>query len=251
MCSSDLFDAECETLRYTRHRNLVKVITVCSSIDSRGGDFKALVFEFLPNRNLEQWLHKHLEEDNEPKALGLIERLQIAMDVASALDYLHHHKPFPIVHCDLKPSNIILDDDMVAHVGDFGLARFLHEEHSDKLNDSTSGNAIRGTIGYVAPGMYNSALLIYCIIAACCAREQFLSPSKDAYKADCGCQFQSMDWATKLQYMVMSTAMVYFCSRCSREEDQQALNLEKCSAFISTYKWHCQTKQQMSLTKTC
>uniref|UniRef100_A0ACD5Z569 Uncharacterized protein n=1 Tax=Avena sativa TaxID=4498 RepID=A0ACD5Z569_AVESA len=154
------FDAECEALRSIRHRNLVKVITVCSSIDSRGGDFKALVFEFLPNRNLEQWLYKRLEEeDNEPKVLDLTERLQIAMDVASALDYLHHHKPFPIVHCDLKPSNIILDDDMVAHVGDFGLARFLHEEHSDKLDKSTSRNAIRGTIGYVAPeyGLGNEA----------------------------------------------------------------------------------------------
>ncbi|KAK1616060.1 hypothetical protein QYE76_021577 [Lolium multiflorum] len=157
--ASRSFDAEREALRCIRHRNLVKVITVCSSIDSRGGDFKALVFEFLPNGNLDQWLYKHLEEDNEPKVLDLIERLQIAMDVASALDYLHHHKPFPIVHCDLKPSNIILDDDMVAHVGDFGLARFLHEEHSDKLDKSTSRNAIRGTIGYVAPeyGIGNEA----------------------------------------------------------------------------------------------
>jgi tRNA A-37 threonylcarbamoyl transferase component Bud32 len=156
--ASRSFDAECEALRCIRHRNLVKVITVCSSIDSRGVDFKALVFEFLPNGNLDQWLHKSLEEDNEPKVLDLIERLQIALDVASALEYLHHHKPFPIIHCDLKPSNIILDDDMVAHVGDFGLARFLHEEHSDKLDKSTSRNAIRGTIGYVAPGMYGTLL---------------------------------------------------------------------------------------------
>ncbi|KAM0902799.1 hypothetical protein ACQ4PT_019072 [Festuca glaucescens] len=122
--ASQSFDAECEALRCIRHRNLVKVITVCSSIDSRGGDFKALVFEFLPNGNLAQWLYKRLEEDNEP-----------------------------------KPSNIILDDDMVAHVGDFGLARFLHEEHSDKLDNSISRNAIRGTIGYVAPeyGIGNEA----------------------------------------------------------------------------------------------
>jgi serine/threonine protein kinase len=157
--ASRSFEAECEALRCIRHRNLVKVITVCSSIDSRGGDFKALVFEFLPNGNLDQWLYKQLEGDNEPKVLDLNERLQIAVDVASALDYLHHHKPFPIVHCDLKPSNIILDGDMVAHVGDFGLARFLQEEHSDKLDKSTSRNAIRGTIGYVAPGLYNSTRL--------------------------------------------------------------------------------------------
>ncbi|KAF7089496.1 hypothetical protein CFC21_092458 [Triticum aestivum] len=158
--ASRSFDAECEALRCIRHRNLVKVITVCSSIDSRGGDFKAVVFDFLPNGNLDQWLHKHIEEDDEPKMLDLIERLQIAIHVASALDYLHHQKPFPIVHCDLKPSNILLDNNMVAHVGDFGLARFLHDGHNDKSETPTSSRtAIRGTIGYVAPeyGLGNEA----------------------------------------------------------------------------------------------
>lgn len=155
------FDAECEALRCVRHRNLVRVITVCSSIDYRGADFKALVFEYLPNGNLDQWLHKHREEDGEPKILDLIGRFQIAIDVASAVDYLHHHKPFPIIHCDLKSSNILLDNNMVAHVGDFGLARFLHQEHIDKLERSTGWSAVRGTIGYVAPGAHNSTHLIY------------------------------------------------------------------------------------------
>uniref|UniRef100_A0A0E0JXB5 Receptor kinase-like protein Xa21 n=1 Tax=Oryza punctata TaxID=4537 RepID=A0A0E0JXB5_ORYPU len=145
------FDAECEALRCIRHRNLVKILTVCSGIDFQGSDFKALVFEFLPNGNLDQWLHEHLVEEGEPKMLSLIERLQIAIDVASALEYLHQHKPCPIVHCDLKPSNILLDNDMVAHVGDFGLVRFLHQEHSNSSDKSTGWNAIRGTIGYVAP----------------------------------------------------------------------------------------------------
>uniref|UniRef100_A0A0D9VDR1 Receptor kinase-like protein Xa21 n=1 Tax=Leersia perrieri TaxID=77586 RepID=A0A0D9VDR1_9ORYZ len=145
------FDAECEALRCIRHRNLVKILTVCSGIDFQGSDFKALVFEFLPNGNLDQWLHKHLEGEGEPKVLNLDERLQIAIDVASALEYLHQHKPCPIVHCDLKPSNILLDNDKVAHVGDFGLARFLHQEHINSSEISTGWNAIRGTIGYVAP----------------------------------------------------------------------------------------------------
>lgn len=57
--ASQSFIAECETLRCARHRNLVKILTVCSSIDSDGLDFKAIVFDFLPNGNLDRWLHQH------------------------------------------------------------------------------------------------------------------------------------------------------------------------------------------------
>uniref|UniRef100_A0A0E0JAM8 non-specific serine/threonine protein kinase n=1 Tax=Oryza nivara TaxID=4536 RepID=A0A0E0JAM8_ORYNI len=148
--ASQSFVAECETLRCARHRNLMKILTVCSSIDSRGLDFKAIVFDFLPNGNLHQWLHPR--EHGNQTGLSLIQRINIAIDVASALEYLHQYRPAPIVHCDLKPSNILLDNDMVAHVGDFGLARFVdHGQHS--LPDISSGWAtIRGTIGYAAPG---------------------------------------------------------------------------------------------------
>ncbi|KAI3795049.1 hypothetical protein L1987_37693 [Smallanthus sonchifolius] len=67
------------------------------------------------------------------------------MDVASALDYIHNHCIPPIVHGDLKPSNILLDVDMMAHVGDFGLARFLG------TSNPKSSTGIKGTIGYAAP----------------------------------------------------------------------------------------------------
>ncbi|KAF8749626.1 hypothetical protein HU200_012644 [Digitaria exilis] len=143
--ASQSFIAECETLRSIRHRNLVRLLTVCSSIDHQGHEFKAIVYEFLPNGNLDKWLHQNFREDEEP--LDLSSRLQIAIDVASSLEYLHQHKPFPIVHCDLKPSNVLLDTDMVAHVSDFGLARFLHQD----LQQSNSWVTMRGTIGYAAP----------------------------------------------------------------------------------------------------
>lgn len=145
--ASQSFVAECETLRCARHRNLVKILTICSSIDFKGHDFKALVYEFLPNGNLDQWLHKHIIENGEPKALDLTARLNVAIDVASSLDYLHQHKPTPIVHCDLKPSNVLLDGSMVARVSDFGLARFLHQD----IGTSSGWASMRGSFGYTAP----------------------------------------------------------------------------------------------------
>ncbi|CAL5010756.1 unnamed protein product [Urochloa decumbens] len=148
--ASRSFIAECETLRCARHRNLVKILTVCSSIDSSGLDFKAIVFDFLPNGNLDRWLH-HLWEHGTHSRIDLAQRRDIAIHVASALEYLHHYKPTPIVHCDLKPSNILLDNDMVAHVGDFGLARFVHQDQTNPSDISSSWATRRGTIGYAAP----------------------------------------------------------------------------------------------------
>ncbi|XP_028069532.1 receptor kinase-like protein Xa21 [Camellia sinensis] len=58
------FVAECNALRGIRHRNLIKIITTCSSIDSKGDDFKAIVFEFMPNGNLEEWLHQSEDEQD-------------------------------------------------------------------------------------------------------------------------------------------------------------------------------------------
>ena len=123
--ASKSFLVECEASRNIRHRNLVKILTICSSVDYQGNDFKALVYEFMVNGSLEDWLHSSTIEDlayKEQRNLNLNQRLNIAIDVASALEYLHYHYQTPILHCDLKPSNVLLDDEMTGHVGDFGLA---------------------------------------------------------------------------------------------------------------------------------
>jgi len=146
------FEIECDALRIVRHRCLVKIITCCSSVDNQGEDFKALVFEYMPNSSLNKWIHHCLEGRPQGSSLSsLSQRLNIAMDIADALDYLHNHCQPPVVHCDLKPSNILLNQDMGACVGDFGIAKILSQAVSKPLFNSNSSIGIRGTIGYVAP----------------------------------------------------------------------------------------------------
>ncbi|RHN54613.1 putative protein kinase RLK-Pelle-LRR-XII-1 family [Medicago truncatula] len=140
------FIVECNVLKNIRHRNLVKILTCCSSIDYKVQEFKALVFYYIKNGSLEQWLHPEFLNEEHPKTLDLGHRLNIIIDVASTLHYLHQECEQLVIHCDLKPSNVLLDDDMVAHVTDFGIA---------KLVSATSGNTstigIKGTVGYAPP----------------------------------------------------------------------------------------------------
>ncbi|KFK34132.1 hypothetical protein AALP_AA5G105200 [Arabis alpina] len=147
------FMAECESLKDIRHRNLVKLLTACASIDFQGNEFRALIYEFMPNGSLDMWLHpEEVENIHRPsRTLTLLERLNIAIDVASALDYLHVHCHEPIAHCDLKPSNVLLDNDLIAHVSDFGLARLLLKFDEESFFNQLSSAGVRGTIGYAAP----------------------------------------------------------------------------------------------------
>ncbi|KAF0895803.1 hypothetical protein E2562_016536 [Oryza meyeriana var. granulata] len=148
------FVAECNALRNVRHRNLVPIVTACSSIDSSGNDFKALVYKFMPRGDLHKLLYStpHDDRSSDLCYISLAQRLSIAVDISDALAYLHHSHQGTIIHCDLKPSNILLDDSMTAHVGDFGLARFRIDSRTSFGNsDSTFSFAINGTIGYVAP----------------------------------------------------------------------------------------------------
>ncbi|KAM3394281.1 receptor kinase-like protein Xa21 [Capsicum galapagoense] len=128
------FDTECEVLRSLRHRNLIKVITSCSNLN-----FKALVLEYMPNGSLEKYLY------SQNYFLDIKQRLSIMIDVACALEYLHHGCTSALIHCDLKPSNVLLDEDMVAHLNDFGISKLIGEDESDLYTKTLA------TSGYIAP----------------------------------------------------------------------------------------------------
>ena len=120
------------------------MITTCSS------DYiRAFVLQFMPNGSLENWLYK---EDHH---LNLHQRVTVMLDAAMAVEYLHHGHVTPIVHCDLKPANVLLDEDMVAHVVDFGISKIL------AISKSMAYTETLGTLGYIAPGIKNLLTLIF------------------------------------------------------------------------------------------
>uniref|UniRef100_A0A0D3HAN3 Protein kinase domain-containing protein n=1 Tax=Oryza barthii TaxID=65489 RepID=A0A0D3HAN3_9ORYZ len=123
------FYVECEALKSIRHRNLVRVIGLCSTFDTSGFEFKAL------------WINPKVRSQSPPKLL------RVAADIATALDYLHNRCTPPLVHCDLKPSNILLNDESFS---DFGLAKFL-QNNIISLGDASRTTRLRGSIGYIAP----------------------------------------------------------------------------------------------------
>ncbi|KAJ7519441.1 hypothetical protein O6H91_20G038700 [Diphasiastrum complanatum] len=130
------FKAEIETLGKVRHKNIVKLLCSYSSADGN-----LLVYEYMPNGSLGDLLHG-------PKAgtLDWATRYKIALGAAEGLAYLHHDYTPPILHCDVKSNNILLDEDYEAHVADFGVAKIL-----ESCSEDVSMSRITGTYGYIAP----------------------------------------------------------------------------------------------------
>ncbi|EEC85093.1 hypothetical protein OsI_32462 [Oryza sativa Indica Group] len=141
------FDDEVEILGRMRHPNLVTLIGVCR-------EAKALVYEFLPNRSLEDRLQCKHQTDPLPWRM----RIKIAADICTALIFLHSNKPKGIAHGDLKPDNILLGDNFVGKLGDFGISRPLNLTNTT-ITPYHRTNQIKGTLGYMDPGYIASGEL--------------------------------------------------------------------------------------------
>ncbi|XP_022144106.1 LRR receptor-like serine/threonine-protein kinase IOS1 isoform X2 [Momordica charantia] len=130
-----------QILTIAHHKNLVSLIGYCDEAEN-----KALVYEFMGNGNL----RNHLL-DSSTKVLSWMERLQIAVDAAQGLEYLHNGCKPPIIHRDMKTSNILLNDKMQAKIADFGLSRVFSNE-----DDTHISTCPAGTFGYVDPTVHLS-----------------------------------------------------------------------------------------------
>ncbi|CAB4272464.1 unnamed protein product [Prunus armeniaca] len=134
---SNEFRNEVILLMSAHHRNLVSLIGYCDE-----GDTMALVYDYVANGNLEQ----HISSDVGKNVLTWKERLQIAIDAARGLEYLHNGCKPPIVHRDLKTSNILLNEKLQAKIADFGLSKGLATESATHVS-----TAAKGTFGYLDP----------------------------------------------------------------------------------------------------
>ncbi|GLJ39668.1 hypothetical protein SUGI_0810960 [Cryptomeria japonica] len=134
------FSRECNVLKTVRHRNVIRIISACSKLD-----FKALILPFMSNGSLDRWLYH--PEDGRCR-LNLSDRIRIAIEIAEGMTYLHHYCFVQVIHCDLKPNNVLLGDDMTSYIADFGLSNIIFGNSMDSL---TSIDALKGSIGYIAP----------------------------------------------------------------------------------------------------
>uniref|UniRef100_A0A803MM00 non-specific serine/threonine protein kinase n=1 Tax=Chenopodium quinoa TaxID=63459 RepID=A0A803MM00_CHEQI len=145
--SLKLFHTECELLTRFHHRNLVSLIGCCEE-----GTTMALIYEYLANGNLQQYL---LDVEKNVKVLSWKKRLQIARDAAQELEYMHNGCKPPIVHRDMKTSNILLDENLNAKISDFGICKTFSIESTD----SGLVTKVIGTYGYVDPEYYSTRRL--------------------------------------------------------------------------------------------
>uniref|UniRef100_A0A0D9W2L8 non-specific serine/threonine protein kinase n=1 Tax=Leersia perrieri TaxID=77586 RepID=A0A0D9W2L8_9ORYZ len=221
-----VFLVEVQTIGQTFHRNLVRLLGFCNE-----GTERLLVYEFMGNGSLNGFLFSDTRPD-----WSL--RVQIALGVARGLLYLHEECNKQIIHCDMKPHNILLDDNFASKISDFGLAKLL------LLNQTQTSTCIRGTRGYVAPewfknigitskvDVYSFGVILLEIV--CCRKNVELEAGEEEQ--------------TILTYWAND------CYRCGRidllvQGDGEAIsNIKKVERFVAVALWCLQEEPTMRPT---
>ncbi|KAF6141344.1 hypothetical protein GIB67_008521 [Kingdonia uniflora] len=149
------FEREVLAIASLKHVHLVRLRGYCTHMSETGRIFY-IVYDLLPHGSLDRWIFTKTG-DPTAKYLSWKDRYRIALEAAKALVYIHHDCGEPRLHLDVKPENILLDDNFRAVLSDFGLSRLM------KNNDSRALTACRGTTGYIAPE-WNRGVSIKCDI---------------------------------------------------------------------------------------
>ncbi|GLJ34401.1 hypothetical protein SUGI_0691600 [Cryptomeria japonica] len=136
------FKNEIELLSRVHHKNLVGLIGFCTEQGEQ-----MLVYEYMPNGTLRENL-------NGESKLDWSKRLQIALDCAKGLNYLHELANPPIIHRDVKSNNILLDENLNAMVADFGLSKLVADTGVNAGSKSHVSSQVKGTMGYLDPEYY-------------------------------------------------------------------------------------------------
>ncbi|MBA0794966.1 hypothetical protein Gohar_019247 [Gossypium harknessii] len=209
------FKAEVTAIGRTNHKNLVHLLGYCSE-----GQNRLLVYKYMRNGSLAKFLF----ENSIP---NWYERTRIALGIAEGLCYLHEQCSSRILHCDIKPENILLDDTFSARISDFGLLKLL------KNDQSRTTTAIRGTKGYVAPEWFKNVAItikvdVYSfgtlLLEVICCRKNF---EQDVEEEE---EMILADW-------------VYDCYKsgtlhCLVEKDEEAMkDMKKVKKFVMIAIW--------------
>ncbi|KAM0933693.1 putative protein kinase RLK-Pelle-SD-2b family [Dioscorea sansibarensis] len=170
------FLAEIETIHGIHHINLVRLIGYCVE-----KSYYFLVYDFMSNGSLDKWI---FDKNNKHKLDWGI-RHRIIIDVAKGLSYLHEDCRKRILHLDIKPQNILVDENFNAKIADFGLSKLVERDQSKVMT------TMRGTVGYLAPEWLNSVITekvdVYSfgilVLEIICGRKNFdfCQPIEDIY----------------------------------------------------------------------
>ncbi|GMI90364.1 hypothetical protein like AT5G24080 [Hibiscus trionum] len=209
------FEAEVTAVGRTNHKNLVQLLGFCNE-----GQNRLLVYEYMRNGSLAKFLFKSSRPD-------WYERMKIVFGTAEGICYLHEECSSCIIHCDIKPENILLDDSLSARISDFGLAKLLKNDQTRTIT------AIRGTKGYVAPEWFrNMAITVkvdvysfgILLLEVICCRKNF---EKDVEEED---RMILADWAYDCYVGETLHLLV--------EEDEEAMtDMKKVKKFVMIAIW--------------